>query len=323
MRPSNSHDPRVVSVRRRVLLGLCTVALIAVSCSESEDRDERWTVRADQLLVPAEAVDGRELVRLVPPERLVPSNSFLIGAGAVVVTEVDGAIVGAMTRSVAEIERGWGPIDRTRRHPALGDQPVSYAAPFTLPWGGGAALFSWLENDQVQVGLASRDLTSDELAAVAARTDLDDAGLPAVPGTRVGVIPAPWVSPEPSVEAGYDRGGTVTVHTASPESEAAFLAVAVRDPRKVIDTRTEPSCCDQRIFARQRRVRVAGQEAVLTTLTPDYRVLIVPGDPGAVVLNEGGQGRGELMDDDLLIAIARSLRPIDRDRVNWVDRLTP
>lgn len=253
-----------------------------------------------------------------------PVYGELHGTGPLVVTEVDGAIVGVVAAQASAIEAGWsgvpgalGPDDRV---PSVGDRPTVAVLGELLAAPRPGTSIGWRATDDTMVSVASRDLDLAGLVGVAERVTVGAGGELTVPGTEIGRIPRSWTAPQPSIRVRYG-GDEVVVHTARPDVQAAYAALLHEDPSSFLEQVADPACCQPEILRERRTVEIGERTGTLGTLTPTIRVLVVDGDPGAVLLAEVGVG---VADDTTLVAIAESLTAVaEADVDERLAELTP
>jgi hypothetical protein len=297
---------------------LLLVALVA-ACGDDDDRGVEVPVAAaGDVYVPG-PVEGHPIEAVTRVRVGDPVYDRLHGTGPLVVTEVDRAVVGVVTVPVATVEAAWGAtpgaLDPDERMPEIAGRPTVATLGDRIAAPRPAETIGWRVDDATMAAAASSELDLVGLVAVAERVGVDGDGDVTVPGAEIGRIPPVWNAPQPAVRVRYGAD-EVVVHTATPSVQAAYRALLHDDPATTIEPLTEPRCCQPEILAPLRTVDIGERTGVLGTLTSTTRVLVVDGDPGAVLFAEVGLG---VADDATLLAIADSLTVVAEPDVD--DRL--
>lgn len=140
----------------------------------------------------------------------------------------------------------------------------------------------------------------------------------------VGVLPEGWQrahrSAQFTVDLGEGRGGShVSVRWGPPEQVAVFRLL-LQDDEVAEHYSTAPSVQDPITTRGLRKVSVGNRDGwVGPLLNEGLRALVVPGEPGLVVLTHGNR-LGNFVDDEGLVALAQSLEPGTRGELErWVD----
>lgn len=278
--------------------------VVAVRVLRSDDPPPSY--QPGDLLVPGE-FDGHEIVDLERTGVAVASSRQGIPQ-SLLVTRFSDAVVAIGATPVAEMsdfQRSF--LDDDRDRSTVGDAPAVRYGSRVFPWTPAEeerTWLSWMETDDVVVSIASRDLDRDDLESFAEQVDLDDRGEIVAPGEVIGEIPSTWALPEPGILAvytGWDSPTSVVVHSASPDVQAAYLALA---PDGAINERTQASCCTGHTGEARSEVRVGDRSATIATLDLMTRILVIEGDPGAVMLV------GPEPSNDDLVALATTLTPV-------------
>lgn len=170
----------------------------------------------------------------------------------------------------------------------------------------------WPADDETLIVVASSRASADELSAFARHVSLGDGDRPVVDDgaglERIGGLSTAGADHPGTMRFGLrtaDNVQVVGVRPLLPEEQVAYLALMTEDPADAY--RTEPSCCDPELLQPPRRVEVDGRSADLGTLTPNFRALVVRGDPGFVVLSGGNRLQPPHTDDEL-VALAENVR---------------
>lgn len=322
--PARDRSARAPDAARRCLARgerSCSVwvvaaaVLVALSTACSGDDDPATTpavpldIPPGSLALPPEGVDGLELTELGFVER--PGEPAF--RGPIVVTTTSEGVVAVTTINDAAAEAAGFPDFRDFGEPGplvngVESRAIRGFGLYRMP----SLIFE--PSPGVVVELSSRDLTSAELATVAAEVTMpvDEPG--AVPGEVHGVLSGTFgLSLPGAVSAEYHREGrrglSVTIAPATPAEQAAVLALTHPDPEDSIDPMTEGSCCASQIMARPRERTIRGARATIATLTPYQVVLVLEGESGVVITTTPPQAGGGIPLDDRLVAIAEGIRP--------------
>lgn len=255
------------------------------------------------LLPPASAGDLRRTDLQMAEEYVLPRADTV---SAVRVERADGGVVVALLRDRAELEEGWGD-----EFFGSGPGPVIGLGRATPGFSDLGTSVMWPASDGLVIELASRDLSEDQLVGLASRVTLADDGSPVLPAEPIGEISGALERPLPGMAASYAENGYdhVMIHAATPQVQRAYEALLIDSPEDDESVRTADSCCLDAIYEPRRTLDVGDREAVAGTITPYLRVLIVPGDPGIVVVGTGTLANGDLA------AIAAGAEPATVDEV--------
>lgn len=300
--------------RRALAAGL---AVVAAACGgDDADRGpEVPAAAAGEVYVPG-PVEGHTITAVARVRVGDPVYDRLHGTGPLVVTAVDGAVVGVVTVPTAAVEAALGAspgaLGPDERVPAVAGRATVAALGDRIAAPQPAEAIGWRAVDATMAAAASRDLDLAGLVEVAERVRVAADGRVTVPGAEIGRIPPVWNAPQPAVRVRYGAD-EVIVHTAGPAVQAAYRALVHDDPAATIDPLTDPSCCQPEILTPQHTVEIGERTGVLGTLTATTRVLVVEGDPGAVLLAEVGLG---VADDATLLAMADSLTAVAEPEVD-------
>lgn len=283
---------------------LVAVLALLTGCGEVEPETAGLDLPEGAALIPPDALAGHELRTLELEPK--PILSGLGRSDKTLVVEAEGAVV-AIVESPAELfaERRGAPLEEE----GVPGPTIGEGQPTRLVEGYGLMRRSLLFTRGASiVEIASRTLSVEALAEVAAEVTTPIDGDGAVPGELIGVLrPEP---DRPVAVASYPTGEEgsrypMAIFAAPASVQAAYLAVAHLDPRESIDPMTEASCCANDIMRPARAVAVRGVESTIATLTNSSKVLVVPGDPGIVVVTTGVRSWDDTIPtDDQMIALA-------------------
>lgn len=259
-----------------------------------------------QLLVPG-PIDGHRLERVERTDASRQLGEPLDGRGPIVVTEVDGGVVALTTISADVVRQREGDEQYAFQERVVGGvRVIGYLDDDLVP-GVWMLLdkpaLSWFETSDTIVTATSIGLREDQLAEVVEQVELTSAGEIAAPGEVIGTIPTTWKFPMPGVTAQYDDDGyeqSISVIGASPEVQAAYRALA---PADLITGGPVVSCCPGHIESPPRDERIDGRDVHIATIDFWKRIVVVEGDPGAVIVADFH------LDEDALLAIVESLSP--------------
>lgn len=231
--------------------------------------------------------------------------------GSVVVTELQGHTIAISELPVARIT-DWASTleDYGPPGPLVDGQPTRMGeGRSTLR---GRALL--LVRGDLAVEVSSRTADLDTLAAAAADVSVPTTAAGAVPGQLVGILEAgPDVALASYAVANQPGWDPLYVFTATPDQQRALLALAHADGSSLAQMETEASCCAPDLLRPSRVVRVSDVDATISTFTSASKILVVPGDPGIVVLTQGVRSYDNVPSDELLIAVAEGSLPSSQD----------
>jgi hypothetical protein len=299
--------PRYVTVA--IAVG-ALAAVIASACgNDGNDGAEDAALPAGTLLVPPERVGDFERFELQLAAEIELFDRAVVQP--VRVEQTDAGVVVLITRDRAKMAEANDGRD------VFADLtgPVIGLGPSATGSSDFEAAIEWPASEELAIEMASHDLTQGELEDLARHLTLGADGQPVLPTEPVGEIPGSLQTPVPGVVVGYshgDVGDRMAVHPATPEVQAAYRALLIGRPREAPAVSTAASCCEPAIYDTPRTVQVGDREAIAGTITPYLRVLIVPGDPGMVLVGSGG------LDDSELAAIAAAAEPIDIGEVRRI-----
>lgn len=269
-------------------------------CSDRSTSGDRL-VGGDELLVPAD-VDGFQVYlawQYWPGSER--GDGYTRDSGPTLVLRVDGAVIGVVATPIASLRAGWG-SDALR--------PI-----FGLPQPGTAV--AW-QSGKYQVEARSLTADREQLLTLQRKVIVGRAGVLTTDQDVIGELPANWQRPGRGVIAAYDakrgdgQGGAVTVFTATPPAQRAFLALLHQDPDTTVPS-TGEDCCSAELFRRPVTRTVHGRRTTVGTLTPTLRAVIIEGSPGAVMLSPSS-GETAFTTADLF-QVASSLHAVQRSKV--------
>lgn len=292
-------------MRRYITVAIAVGALAAVTVSaygnDGNDRATGPALPEGTLLVPPERVGHFERFELQLAAETEPFDEAVVQP--VRVEQTDAGVVVLITRDRARMAEANGGRDvfAELTGPVIGlGRSATGSSDFE-------AAIEWPASEELAIEMASHDLTQSELVDLARQLTLGADGQPVLPTEPVGEIPGTLQNPVPGIVVGYshgDVGDRMVVHPATPEVQAAYRALLIGRPREAPAVSTAASCCQPAIYDAPRTVEVGDREAIAGTITPYLRVLIVPGDPGMVLVGSGG------LDDSKFAAIAAAAEPI-------------
>lgn len=295
-------------MRAAPLVAACAVVLAVSGCGDvTPDESDRGTAQLAEgsVLIPPDTVDGRTMESLQLAPRPIPGW----GEGTVVVTQVNGSVVAVAELAASMVERDRGRLDD---YGTTG--PVVAGEPTWLSDRGRVLRehsVLTLRGDRA-IELSSRDMDSDDLLELANQVRVPTTEDGAVPGDIIGVIERGEHGAEVALvrysvrdDSGWDD---ITVYTAKPAEQAALLALAHADQASITRMETEASCCSADLLRPARQVLVGGVESTVATFTESKKILVVPGDPGIVVLSRGVRSNENVPSDEMLVGIAEGSR---------------
>lgn len=310
-----------MGVRRRVAVLSAVGVAVAVASFVLVTRDggggapgSDFDIPEDGLLVPGGDVREYELTRVGVTEREVLDDDV----GPLVVTRVEGHVVAVGSASAVQARARAGELGPDPRQATIGDRPtVDYGWHMTPFIEGEGEEIAWLATDDTVLSVSSRSLDLEGLVAVAGEVGLDGDGEVVVPGEVVGEIPSMWSAPRPGTSAVFERTEDfyrrirIAVVPASRSTQEAYLALVAPDGS--IDGRTVSSCCRSPIPPR-RTLDVDGREAIAAALNAELHMVVLPGDPGVVLLVPGGRFQS-VPHDVWLAELAGSLEAVPEDEL--------
>jgi len=295
---------------RGVIVALALVAFAAACSGGDDDQPTALVFAPGEVPLPGRQLDGISLdwVRLDAQEGQPRSH---LGPTTVVRTDHGVAAISVIDDDHARNLNIPEPREIGTPGPLVDGQESwltsGYGAgPLAMP-----SLVTALDPGR-SLGVASRDLTPEQMAALASELPrpLPEPGGEGFPGEVVGALQLAWQGLQADVGVhweSYHDEVTVTLSAATAGEQEVLRALLYEAPEDQIDLRTVSSCCARQVMAAPRTRTVRGAEATIATLTPFVVVLILEGDPGLVIASQPPHGGGVARLDDQLVAIAEGV----------------